>query len=1650
MKVNKKKSAAVLTALAVLGLISTPVWTDAKEVPNTGKNIQKDGELDEAYASLNALIRTHAELAVENKTTAAEAMQAPAAQTYEAAAIAEAPAGQHTVFNEDGFYAKQDTTTGHGTYNSLTKDGLWVGGQDDNTGFHVDNNGNVKTTGTIFTGTKDQYTDISDKMVGNNVSKDGHDYTATLDGQNGLTVSDYTGSTRNAYTRTDAKGVETTGYVKAGSVTINDGGKITGLTAGTEDTDAVNVKQLHDVSEIANKGFSVAIPQADGSVQEHTYKPGDKITFTSNNDNLLTNIADDGTIDVQLNDTLHVGSVQSKDGKSTLNLTDEGTSLGYVDGDNTHSIAVDKAGTKVNGHFQVSTGQGTTLDVTADTVTAGGVVLQNDAVTTDDIFIKTKSANSGKIEDRSFRNAGLVAGTVSNNTKYQEQGRNIAIGKDANILFTDKQVVDNEGHGPWNAVAIGDNNLIQDSPNAVVIGGGNGAPTSVVNSSNGIALGINTTIDESSQAVAVGANSIIKNAKNGVALGAGSVVTDADTVSVGHKATDSAGGTDTWGTDLRRRITNVKDGIDEYDAATVGQLNGYVAYAKKADGTVNKDLVKFDGGEKGTALQNVGDITMKVPFQDATNDYKVTYQDRSFQRAGLMPGAVVFDDNFKPDPSHKLVAGNVVAIGHNANSYNSSGSTVVGEFSNIGSSNWSTALGAGVTVTNSEQSVSIGNGSTLTNSTASVALGQNSKVWKSDWSQAIGLGANIYGDAKNSAKYTNNIALGTYSSVESSNGSVALGSFSKVNGQDNVVSVGSTSLKRKIINVDKGTEDNDAVNYAQLKEVTGNVTGLTTIVGDGKYTSKNYLADGDSLTAAASKLDVQVKANADEIDKLHGAGIIAGAREGNTGISIGSSTVKNVINGIAIGAGAITEKKDKSFDISNGIALGERTKVIDSDKGIGIGGGNTRVIDGDFSVAIGANAQVDKSRYSVALGASSDALEADGDFVVSLGWKTSQMPGPGGSGYITRTIKHMTAGTAEDDAATVGQTLGYKQTGTESFIYTNPNSQYYQDPTTLTRPTFDYGIVELKGGTDAAGKNTGTQIKNLAAGTEAMDAVNKGQLDAVTKGFSDAGITAGDASSDTSVAIGSGSLARQQASTAIGYETDAMENGVAIGTYSDASDGAVAIGGGDFSNHTVAGNDGAVAIGRKAYNGAKHAVAIGEDSHIWNSGAEEYADTTSTYGVAIGGRSFVKGNDSVAIGGNSQIGSVGTQVNGATAVGGKTVVTGANSVALGFQSTADEENVVSVGKAGTDGFTRRLINVTAGKDANDAVIVSQFNGANSSSFLKTVNQIDWSKINTDALNNLDWGKVQSLSTKAATLTNLANAKFSLLSTVQPTVLAAEETAPDQNRAPGNKNDGNTSGGSGTSSPVDGVQTSTDKISVDRNLDVAGNATVGKDLTVKGNSTFEGTATFKKGADMGGNKVTNVADGTVDKDSKDAINGSQLYTEQQARIDGDNALGTRIDGLSGQVHQLGGEIDSVGAISAALAGLHPLDYNAADSKYQLAAAFGGYDGSYALALGGFYNVNQDILLSGGVSTILKGERKTAGNVGVTFRVGAGNSAKDLGTPEDLKEANQQLAALKQDNKVLTGENRKLAEKVESQDQKIADLEAKFEELLKKVK
>ena len=168
-----------------------------------------------------------------------------------------------------------------------------------------------------------------------------------------------------------------------------------------------------------------------------------------------------------------------------------------------------------------------------------------------------------------------------------------------------------------------------------------------------------------------------------------------------------------------------------------------------------------------------------------------------------------------------------------------------------------------------------------------------------------------------------------------------------------------------------------------------------------------------------------------------------------------------------------------------------------------------------------------------------------------------------------------------------------------------------------------------------------------------------------------------------------------------------------------------------------------------------------------------------------------------------------------------------------------------------------------------------------------------------------------------------------------------------------------------------------------------------------------------------------SDGSTDVKNltvEEGITTNSLHA-QGLRIGGIDVMAA-IDEQGRKINNLGNEIDNVGAISAALAGLHPLDYDGTGSKFQISAAMGAYDGSQAMAIGGFYHFNEDVLLSLSGVTSFDGDHKTAGNIGVTFRVGQGSSGKKVNSDDVLA----QLEAMNEKIAALEAENQSLSEKV----------------------
>ena len=144
------------------------------------------------------------------------------------------------------------------------------------------------------------------------------------------------------------------------------------------------------------------------------------------------------------------------------------------------------------------------------------------------------------------------------------------------------------------------------------------------------------------------------------------------------------------------------------------------------------------------------------------------------------------------------------------------------------------------------------------------------------------------------------------------------------------------------------------------------------------------------------------------------------------------------------------------------------------------------------------------------------------------------------------------------------------------------------------------------------------------------------------------------------------------------------------------------------------------------------------------------------------------------------------------------------------------------------------------------------------------------------------------------------------------------------------------------------------------------------ITSQGLTIQNGPSVTVNGIDAGDKKITNVANGDVSANSKDAINGSQLFQVK-------NELNNKFDGFDNRMNK-------VGAGAAALAALHPLDFDP-DDKWNIAAGFGNYRNANSLALGAFYRPNEATMISIAGSM---GNGENMINAGVSLKLGQSNN------------------------------------------------------------
>ena len=399
---------------------------------------------------------------------------------------------------------------------------------------------------------------------------------------------------------------------------------------------------------------------------------------------------------------------------------------------------------------------------------------------------------------------------------------------------------------------------------------------------------------------------------------------------------------------------------------------------------------------------------------------------------------------------------------------------------------------------------------------------------------------------------------------------------------------------------------------------------------------------------------------------------------------------------------------------------------------------------------------------------------------------------------------------------------------------------------------------------------------------------------------------------------------------AIGKEAIATaSNSIAIGNQTNVSEeNSLAIG-----HNITTGKKGSIGIGTDIVNTNGYGIVIGNNS-----------STNSFGGVVVGDHSKSTFDNGVAIGNSNEAG------NNSTAVGSIANATGVSSVAIGHMVSAEGTYAVNIGTS-NEGASKYSTMV----GSNNYVVHSD--------------HLEDPQGDT-VMGNANIAQDSYHVTVVGTDNQISNANYSVAIGNNTSVAKEESVAIGHNS--------NADTVVGTSS-----------------------------TTINGNThTFAGSnpiGTLSIGDAGKERTITNLAAGRVSATSTDAVNGSQLHSiiEEANKIgikvsDLDNKIDTKVNDLNNKIVEVGSntlnqannytdsQVAHVGAQSAALAGLHPLEFNK-DDKASYAASVGHYRNANAVAVGAFYRPNERTMISGAISF----GKHPQMNLGVAFKTGKGS-------------------------------------------------------------
>ena len=1036
------------------------------------------------------------------------------------------------------------------------------------------------------------------------------------------------------------------------------------------------------------------------------------------------------------------------------------------------------------------------------------------------------------------------------------------------------------------------------------------------------------------------------------------------------------------------RIQGIEAGIDNNDAVNVKQLNEVVAagdtdvhiqadnYTVDKNNKVSMNLVDKAGNDKGTVT-----ITGVAKAEDVAVVYDKNKTSLRSTNATVKENAIALGQG-------AFAVKNSIAIGNGA--YTQDGTLTKGQ---------SVALGNGAVT--GAKSTSIGSNA-IGGREGTITIGANANNG-SLYATIIGTDSVINSD-ETAYKVKIDTFLGTIEKDVNIQGATAtlVGTSNKVDNKNNLVYSGVA---------------NNVMGAANTIEASNGVT----IQGTGNKVTDAYkdmnITPDEGLAILGGDYSVLAK-------KQSGAIAVVG----------GANTVSRQTDSTVIGYdNKLTGDKEKgSHDVFMAGSHNELTNVSDSIvmgnenaiTGVSnvISFGHKNAITANNAVAIGNGAGV-SVEGGVALGVGSVASTAAGalgygaDGKTDATWQATKGAVSVGGNGVTRQITNVAAGTEDTDAVNVAQlkkvseaaasaSQGWKlktQNGNAFDVKPGATVEFDGDANiqvgndgnkvSVTLKNQLTGIQSITGAGEGAGSisfandgikfnnkvtidNTG-KISGVADGkisTDSTDAVNGSQLHAV----------ATEAGKHTTLSNGKNTTVNP-VTTADGhleYKVDVNDELKDIKSIIGAGEGAGSI---SFA-------DGGIKINNK--------VTINKDGKITGVAA----GVEKTDAVNVGQLTdYVAANDTHIKSGNYAVGEV-TDSTGNKSQGVSMDIVNKEGKVTGTVTITD------VAKASDVGEVNNIDSDIKNQNGSHTTVVDAVNNLNQKLNNKVgdLNYVEGGKGNyvtngentTTSIGKLD----QALKDVAATA-----AKHTTV-TQGDNITVTPETNTDgsKNYNVALKKDITVESVTANTFKADQTVMNKDGLKVGNKVSVSATAVTAGKTSISDEGVKVGDKTYisDKGLNANDQKVTNVAAGELSATSKDAVNGSQLYETNQAIAN--NA--TNISSLSHSISNLDNRVNKVGAGAAALAALHPLDFDP-DAKWDFAAGYGNYRGANAAAVGAYYRPNEDTMFSVG-GTFGNGENMV--NVGVSFKLGSGSnhvSTSRVAMAKEIKELRGELEAMK---------------------------------------